>query len=170
MPPYINSTVLAHASLLQGEAPLSFAACCNTRNPSSSTGTRLVGAGQLLRHFQLDNVAQDLHEKECEGSKASANCRALAMPSNSKMLMAATRLMEAPANVASVRSVGIFLRKHRHTSFRAVGTAADFQQWADAQSAKQLPSVDSRSRAAPEEVQLLQLLQCLSLSRSRQCD
>ena len=39
------------------------------------------------------------------------------MPNNSRMLMAATRLMEAPANVASVRSVGIFLRQQRHTGF-----------------------------------------------------
>ena len=39
------------------------------------------------------------------------------MPSSSRMLMAATRLMEAPAKVASVRSVGIFLRQHQDIWF-----------------------------------------------------
>ena len=44
------------------------------------------------------------------------------MPSNSKMLMAATRLMDAPAKVASVRSVGIFLRQQQHRCFSGDST------------------------------------------------
>ena len=39
------------------------------------------------------------------------------MPNNSRMLTAATRLMDAPAKVASVRSVGIFLRQEQHIHF-----------------------------------------------------
>ena len=39
------------------------------------------------------------------------------MPNNSRMLTAATRLMDAPAKVASVRSVGIFLRQEQRIHF-----------------------------------------------------